>query len=175
MFSHWQELAADRKTEVRRSEAPVAPRLPLLQGPSQLQEMLHLPVVWIPLDGASLYGMPSWALGHPRSLLGLCSKISAYLISRVRLFAASWTVACQAPLSMGFFRQQYWCRLPFPSLGDLPDPGIEPYLPRLLQWQADPLPLGHLERPRIGSSCLVAANLRGDSLSSLFLCSSCTL
>ena len=37
-----------------------------------------------------------------------------------------WTVACQAPLSMGFSRQEYWSGLPFLSPGDLPDPGIEP-------------------------------------------------
>ena len=40
--------------------------------------------------------------------------------------ATPWTVACQAPLSMGFFRQEYWSRLPFPSPRDLPNPGIEP-------------------------------------------------
>ena len=40
--------------------------------------------------------------------------------------ATPWTVACQAPLSMGFSRQRYWSGLPFPSPGDLPDPGIEP-------------------------------------------------
>ena len=39
---------------------------------------------------------------------------------------ALWTVALQAPLSMGFLRQEYWSGLPFPSPGDLPDPGIEP-------------------------------------------------
>ena len=44
-------------------------------------------------------------------------------LSRVRLFV--WTVAYQAPLSMGFSRQQYWSGLPFPSPGDLPNPGIE--------------------------------------------------
>ena len=52
------------------------------------------------------------------------------------------TVACQAPLSMGFSRQEYWSVLPFPSPGDLPDPGIEPGSPKL---QADSLlsePLG---------------------------------
>ena len=42
-----------------------------------------------------------------------------------------WTVARQAPLSMGFFRQEYWSGLPFPSPGDLPDPGIEPGSPAL--------------------------------------------
>ena len=45
--------------------------------------------------------------------------------SRVRLFTAPKTVACQAPLSMGFFRQEYWSGLPFPFPGDLPDRGIE--------------------------------------------------
>ena len=40
--------------------------------------------------------------------------------------ATSWTVACQAPLSMGFSRQEYWSGLPLPSPGDLTSPGIEP-------------------------------------------------
>ena len=52
-------------------------------------------------------------------------------ISRVRLFATPWTVVHQAPLSTGFSRQQYWRRLPFPSPGDLPDPGMEPVSPAL--------------------------------------------
>ena len=47
-------------------------------------------------------------------------------VSRVQLFAISWTVACQAPLPMEFSRQKYWSRLPFSPPGDLPDPGIEP-------------------------------------------------
>ena len=46
--------------------------------------------------------------------------------SRVRLCASLWTVARQAPLSMGFSRQEYWSGLPFPSPGDRPNPGIEP-------------------------------------------------
>ena len=44
----------------------------------------------------------------------------------VQLFATPWTVAHQTPLSMEFSRQEYWSGLPFPSLGHLPDPGIEP-------------------------------------------------
>ena len=51
--------------------------------------------------------------------------------------ATPWTVAFQAPLSMGFFRQENWSGLPFPSPGDLPDPGIKPRSPALL---ADSLP-----------------------------------
>ena len=50
--------------------------------------------------------------------------------------ATSWTVAYQAPLSMGFSRQEYWSGLPFPSPGDNPNPGIEPGSPKL---QADAL------------------------------------
>ena len=46
--------------------------------------------------------------------------------SHVRLFANPWTVACQAPLSMEFSRQEYWSGLPFPLPEDLSDPGIEP-------------------------------------------------
>ena len=57
--------------------------------------------------------------------------------SRVRLFGTPWTVAHQAPLSMGSSRQKYWSDLPFPSPGDLPDPGIEPRSPEL---QAHSLP-----------------------------------
>ena len=60
------------------------------------------------------------------------------LLSHVQLFATPWTVAHQAPPSMGFSRQEYWGGLPFPSPGDLPDPGIEPRSPVL---QADVLTL----------------------------------
>ena len=51
------------------------------------------------------------------------------LLSHVRLFATLWTVAYQASLSMGFSRQEYCSGLPFPSPGDLPDPGMEPGSP----------------------------------------------
>ena len=52
-------------------------------------------------------------------------KVKVKLLSRVQLFATLWTVARQAPLSVGFSRQEYWSGLPFPSPGDLPNPGIE--------------------------------------------------
>ena len=52
--------------------------------------------------------------------------VSCAVLSHVWLFAASWTVARQAPLSMGFSRQGYWSGLPLPSPGNLPDPGIKP-------------------------------------------------
>ena len=71
---------------------------------------------------------------------------NACMLSCVRLFATPWTVARQAPLSMGFSRQEYWSGLPFPPAGDLPNPGIKPVSPGL-HWQADPLPLRHLRSP----------------------------
>ena len=64
-------------------------------------------------------------------------KVKAKSLSHVQLFGTPWTVARQAPLSMGFSRQEYWSELPFPSPGDLPDPGIELGSPAL---QADALP-----------------------------------
>ena len=53
------------------------------------------------------------------------------LLSCVQLFATAWTVAYQAPPSMGFSRQEYWSGLPFPSPENLPDLGIEPRYPAL--------------------------------------------
>ena len=58
-------------------------------------------------------------------------KVKVKLLSPVQLFATPWTVADQASPSMGFSRQEYWSGLPFPSPGDLPDPGIEPGSPTL--------------------------------------------
>ena len=59
------------------------------------------------------------------------------VLSHVQLFVTLWTVAHQAPLSKGFLKQEYWSGMPFPSPGDLPDPGIKPRSPAL---QADSLP-----------------------------------
>ena len=72
-----------------------------------------------PLDKGTLVDMPCV---HARSF------------SRVRLFETPWTVACQAPLSMGFPRQEYWHGLPFPSPRDLPEWGIEPGRQVLDHW-----------------------------------------
>ena len=64
-------------------------------------------------------------------------KWKCWSLSCVLLFVTPRTIACQAPLSMGFSRQEYWSGLPFPSPGDPPDPGTEPRSPAL---QADCLP-----------------------------------
>ena len=74
-------------------------------------------------------GVVSIMLFNSRSdALDLAVKVKVKSLSRVRLFV---TVAYQAPPSMGFSRQEYWSELPFPSPGDLPDPGIEPRSPAL--------------------------------------------
>ena len=69
-----------------------------------------------------------------KSLMAWTKRVS--LLSHVGLFVTPWTVAYEAPPTMGFSRQEYWSGLPFPSPGDLPNPGIEPGSPAL---QADAL------------------------------------
>ena len=68
--------------------------------------------------------------------------------SRVRLFVTPWTVACQAPISMGFSRQEYWSGLPHSPPGYLPDPGINLHLLHLLHWQAGSLLLVPSGKPQ---------------------------
>ena len=60
-----------------------------------------------------------------------------------------WTVACQAPLSMGFSRQEYWSALPFPSPGDFSDPGIKPVSLISLALQVDSSALSHQGSPKV--------------------------
>ena len=70
--------------------------------------------------------------------------LTAYVLlshfSRVQLFVTPWTVARQAPLSMGFSRQEYWSGLPCSRLGDRPNPGIKPASPASPASQEDSLP-----------------------------------
>ena len=92
----------------------------------------------------------------------LWSKGGVFMLSCfscVQFFAALWTVACQAPLSIEFSRQEYWSGLPFSSPGDLPGPGIEPASPVLADgffttsttWEA-PLQYSCLENPMDGGA-----------------------
>ena len=66
-----------------------------------------------------------------QNYVSLCVHVSAVL-SHVRLFVTPWTVACQAPLSMGFSRKEYWSGLPSPSPGDLPEPWVKSTSPALV-------------------------------------------
>ena len=81
--------------------------------------------------------LPLPALVTPGSCYCLVTK-------RCGLFETPWTTAYQAPLSMGFTRQEYWDELRFPSPGDLPDPGIKPESPAS---QADSLLLSYHGSP----------------------------
>ena len=83
--------------------------------------------------GGLSFNAPQWLSGHPQELclwIG-CSVSEWKLLSRVRLFATPWTVACQAPLSMGFSKQESWSGLPFPPPGHLPHLGVDPPSPAL--------------------------------------------
>ena len=75
----------------------------------------------------------------------------AWALSCVWLFVTPWTVGHQAPLSLGFSRQEYWSALPFPHPGDLPDPGMEPMFPVSPTLQVDSLPLSHQGTPSLES------------------------
>ena len=87
---------------------------------------------------------------HPSSTLCTCCVHAMCMLSRfsrVRLFATPWTVAHQAPLSMGFSRQEYWSGLLCPPPGDLPDPWIEPASPVAPALQVGSLLLSHRGSP----------------------------
>ena len=81
----------------------------------------------------------NWTESLPKPMIStnVMTSTEVKLLSRVWLFVTPWTLTYQAPLSMGFLRQEYWSGLLFPSPGDLPNPGIEPWSPAL---QADALP-----------------------------------
>ena len=68
-------------------------------------------------------------------------KCGMYGLSHVWFSVTPWTIICPAPLSMRFSRQESWNGLPFPSLGDLSDHRLNPWLLNLLKWQVDSLPL----------------------------------
>ena len=86
-------------------------------------------------------------MGFPGGSVVKQKKVKVKSLSRVRLLATPWTVSHQAPPSMGFSRQEYWSGLPFPSPGDLPNPGIEP---GSLALQTDALPSEPPGKPKTG-------------------------
>ena len=91
----------------------------------------RLPLQWTMNSVFSAYGnnrriRPPPDMGNLKTVSRLKEKkVKVKSLSRVQLFATPWTVAYQDPPSMGFSRQEYWSGLPFPSPGDLPDPGIK--------------------------------------------------
>ena len=104
--------------------------------------------------------MPILYCRSPRSsffkfIIGLECVLSHF--NHVQLFAALWTVAWQAPLSMRFSRQKYWRGLPRPLPEDLPNPGIRPTSSVAPELQADSLPLSHWGRPTVGHIAIITA------------------
>ena len=80
--------------------------------------------------------------------VGISSELQMYMcVLRQTDSVTPWTVGCQAPLSMGFFRQGYWNGLPFLFQGIFPTQGLNPHLLHLLHWQADSLPTVPLGKP----------------------------
>ena len=77
-------------------------------------------------------------------------KVKVKSLSQVQLFVTPWTIAYQAPLLMGFSRQEYWSGLPFPSPGYLPNTGIEPGFPAL---QTDAEGILNMAIPYSGMHC----------------------
>ena len=112
VLAHWQE-----------STAPSWNSHPTVVLSQLYAGKIHFPVLWIP--GLLL---PQARFSRQVSIQ---RKVKVKSLILVWLFAIPWTVAHQAPPSMEFSRQEYWSGLPFPSPGDLPDPGIKPRSPAL--------------------------------------------
>ena len=90
----------------------------------------------ITADGDCSHEIKRHLLLERKAMINLV-KVKVKSLSCIQLFVTPWTVAYKAPLSMEFSGQEYWSGLPFPSPGDLPNPGIKPRSPAL---QADSLP-----------------------------------
>ena len=110
-------------------------------SPCSLSTVLHYLFLIFNYESAITHLQETWKIQNKVTY----SSTTCQSLICVQLFGISWTVACQAPSSMEFSRQQYWSGLPFPSPGDFPNPRIEPRSPAL---QADSLPPEPLEKPR---------------------------
>ena len=97
-----------------------------------------------------------------------CARVLSHF-SRVWLFETLWTVACQAPLSIGFSRQEYWSGLQCPSSGDLPNPGIEFWSPVLLVDSLPSEPPGKSKNTGVGRLSLFQGNFLTQELKWGFL------
>ena len=93
------------------------------------------------------------------------------VLRHIQFFATQWTVTCQAPMSMGFSKQAYWSGLPFPSPGDLPDPGIEPVSPALAGRFLTTEPPGKCYHYKVHSSKIIVSKnlMRGSAQKILIL------
>ena len=97
--------------------------------------------VFLSTSGSATHCVGNW---FPQFTVRQHFVVVFYLLIHAQLFATPWTITHQAPLSMGFSRQEYWSVWPCPSPGDLPNPGIKLVSPTV---QEDSLPLSHLGSP----------------------------
>ncbi|CAI9178158.1 unnamed protein product [Rangifer tarandus platyrhynchus] len=108
-------------------------------GWDRIAEIYCLIVLEVHFQGVSRVMQPlkPWekiipCFSSPPGVVCVCARMRMHMhtcmcvLSSIQLFAILRTVACHAPLSVGFVRQEYWSGLPFPSPGDLPDPGVKP-------------------------------------------------
>ena len=132
-------LAAEARISMRFQSSFTASLLYCQRGQMTLQHSRHLKscLKWLEAPASPCVCVSVFSF-HVYACVCVCVCISHF--SRVRLFATPWTVVHQAPLSMGFSKQEYWNGLPCPPPRDLPNPGIEPMAPAL---QRESLPLSH--------------------------------
>ena len=100
---------------------------------------------------------------HSPCSRGTGSESVCQSLSHVQLFATLWTIACQAPLSMGFSRQEYWSGLPRLPPGDPQSQGLNPGLLFLLHWQVGSLSLSLPGKPTVGVGTPQIGSLCSDS------------
>ena len=159
----WEKQDASSPGTIRGNMAPLAPwsQIPSTQKRREWTFLLLYPTLSVVLGYSrhrKLYPLicftlrsdfvvkARWVIDYSCLLLLLVTKSCLTLCT-------PWTVACEAPLFMGFPRQEYWSGLPFPTTGDLPHPGIKPEFDQFqlilitLHWQANSLPLSHQRSP----------------------------
>ena len=109
---------------------------------------------WVRAAGSQAGNLQAAQAGGHAALTGQqnSSVKGGCVFSRIQLFATPGAVAHQAPLSTGLFRQEYWSGLPFPSPGDLPNPGLKPESLASLAWQEDSLWLRQQKALKAGTS-----------------------
>ena len=106
----------------------------LLEGMHNYPDTLensHTPTIWPMSSTAASYSLKEKKQCPYIAIHDIQLCVCAQSLSRVQLFGTPWAAARQAPLSMGFSRQEYWSGLPCPPPGDLPNPGIEPRSSRI--------------------------------------------
>ena len=141
-FSQWPRSSIEphlTENEIEKWNAVLSPRRKGFKSGKELTYLYHKVSVSFP-------SLPALSRQGQSFLLMIILHLFACVLSQfshVRLFATLWTIARQAPLSMGFSRQAYWSGFSCPPPGDLPNPGIKPEFPVSPALQEDSLPLSH--------------------------------